>query len=132
MAKARLLTIADEGGEAISEIGVFDGGLFFGGLALVRQWFAVLHRFDADGNHAGSDVVGCGPDPELARRRLTDLVAALGPVRRQDIAVRLFAVRRDGTIFGLVSDVYDDGEEYVDLLPTGIRFDEPWDGLYSS
>jgi hypothetical protein len=106
-----------------------------------KRWYAVLHRFDADGNHLGTDARSGGADGESdatnrAEQELDALLAALGPWQSGDIWVRLFEVERDGCLFGLVyerSDEEDPELEYVLLEPNDIMFHPPWDsGDYST
>src|SRR5438552_3310448 len=51
-----------------------------------KRWNAVLHRFDPDGNHLGTDAWSGGTTAEgereaveRAERRLDELLAGLGP-----------------------------------------------------
>jgi hypothetical protein len=113
-----------------------------------KRWYAVLHRFDADGNHLGTEARSGGTtasgeseavgraDAELAR-----LLAALGPHDLCDIRVRPFGVEFDGYFFGLeykCEDAEDPGDptathESIMLEPNDIMFHPPWDsGEYST
>jgi hypothetical protein len=107
-----------------------------------KRWYAVLHRFDADGNHlateaqyGGTTASGEREANKEARRFLEAMLASLGPYDACDICVRLFRVEIDGYVFGLVyhcEDADDPDEsdavcEYVMLEPNDIMFHPPWD-----
>lgn len=109
-----------------------------------KRWLAVVHRFDADGAHLGSEsrIGGVEADGESAVARafenLEDLLRILldGEVPQLgDINVRLFSVVLDGVFHGLVYEE-DEGEEghteWVMLQPQDVMFHSPWDGEYSS
>jgi formate hydrogenlyase regulatory protein HycA len=136
-----------------SHIGQFTGGQFLGSVtatledgsgaradwAKFKRWYAVLHRFDAGGTHTGSDIWFAGTSEEerasikRADARLDEWIAALPGHKFGDIAVKLFQVTVDGHIFGLVdgAELYD-LEDHAELLPDGLGFDPPWDGLYDT
>lgn len=111
-----------------------------------KRWYAVLHRFDPDGNHLGTEArlggtTAGGRDEAFERvdEELAGLLESLGPVELCDIRVRPFGVEIDGYFFGLVytatsaDDPDDPGNEYVMLEPNGIMFHPPWDtGNYST
>jgi hypothetical protein len=113
-----------------------------------KRWYAVLHRFDAAGNHMGTDAWSGGTTAdgqteaiERARGKLDELLATLGERRPGDIAVRPFGVEIDGYFFGLVYKCVDAEDpdnpeakdEYVMLEPNDIMFHPPWDsGEYST
>jgi hypothetical protein len=103
--------------------------------------FAVLHRFDTDGNHIGADVrrVGGTPDSEDADSAVFgEMIAGLGPHGYRDIHVKLFSVPVDGVTHGLVYEMSEPDEageqsEWVMLEPRDIMFHPPWDsGEYST
>ncbi|MET7425524.1 hypothetical protein [Dactylosporangium sp. NPDC005555] len=104
-----------------------------------KRWYAVLHRFDDDGAHAGSTIEYTGTSVDeatsvdRARARVDELVAALPGVEYGDIAIRLFQVEVDGEVFGLVdwSEEYD-GDDHAEFLPGELGFDPPWDGAYDT
>jgi hypothetical protein len=113
-----------------------------------KRWWAVLHRFDPDGGHLGTEAWSGGTTAdgqreaiERADRKLTELLEPLGPREPCDIRVRPFGVEIDGYFFGLVYQVnhYDDPAnpegtyECVMLEPNDIMFHPPWDsGEYST
>jgi hypothetical protein len=109
------------------------------------RWIAVLHQFDADGNHLGSesrlgafDVEGWDQASEKAEVQLQALLAPLQKrhPRRCDVLVKLFSVVLDGVTHGLRYESYvdeDEEGEWVALLPTDVAFEAPWNtGEYST
>lgn len=102
-------------------------------------WYAVLHRFDAQGNHMKTEALFLGNrayaselniDPE---EKLTKIIAKLGPVKYGDVEVGLFSVRIDGHVFGLQdTSETEEGYQRIDLVPNGLAFFPPWDGTYST
>jgi formate hydrogenlyase regulatory protein HycA len=110
-----------------------------------KRWYAVLHRFDPDGNHLGTEArsggTTAGGQTEAIDRAVAELdqmLASLGPRDPCDIRVRLFGVEIDGYFFGLEYHCADAGgeaatEEYVMLEPNDIMFHPPWaSGEYST
>jgi hypothetical protein len=114
-----------------------------------NRWVAVIHRFDAGGNHIGSESrAGAFDDDaeedEAALGRQVEGVFAdlLGGREPElcDIRVKPFAVRLDGVTHGLIYEHYVEGDgadrsegEYVMLQPLEIMFHPPWDsGDYST
>lgn len=101
------------------------------------RWYAVLHRFDADGRHletrawcGGTRADGDAPAMEHARQKLEEWLTEFAPVRLCDIAVRPFRTEIDGRTFGLIpGDREDDG---IELVPGDLAFYEPWDGTYGT
>lgn len=126
------------------------------------RWYAVLHRFDAEGNHLGTEArlggINAPKDSprdyfrerkieamDRAEEILQDLLASLGPCQHGDIWVKPFRVEIDGCLFGLIyeemeSDEPDfvdpdfvDTEGHVMLEPNDVMFHPPWDsGNYST
>jgi hypothetical protein len=103
-----------------------------------KLWLAVLHLFDADGNHLASEARLGGYDEEgwevagdKARGELELMLQLMGPeVRRCDLYVRLFATEIDGITHGLFyapAPDNDGGCESVMLEPREILFVPPWD-----
>jgi len=110
----------------------------------------VIHRFDADGTHIGSDTRVGGFDIEgrevagdKAIAQLRDMFGEMvseGQPEFCDVWVRPFAVEIDGVTHGLFYEHYVEeqgGEryedEYVMLEPRDIMFHPPWDsGSYST
>jgi hypothetical protein len=113
-----------------------------------KRWCAVVHRFDANGFHLGTDVffggdTASGQETAIsaAEKELAKMLAALGPAEPCDIRVKPFRVEIDGYLFGLIYECVDaeDPEnpgaknEYVMLEPNDIMFHPPWDsGEYST
>ena len=113
-----------------------------------KRWYAVLHRFDADGNHlqtearsGGTTANGENGAIERAEEELASLLESLGPFDPCDIRVKTFGVEIDGYFFGLVYELrnYDDPAnpdatcESIMLEPNDIMFHPPWDsGEYST
>jgi hypothetical protein len=113
-----------------------------------KRWYAVLHRFGADGNHLGTEVWNGGTTAggeveanERADKKLAELLESLRPYKLCDICVKPFGVEIDGYFFGLVYQLnnYDDPAdpdatyECVMLEPNDIMFHPPWDsGEYST
>lgn len=104
------------------------------------KWYAVLHLFDAEGNHVGTKVsfLGSGAFASQlhgAEAKLTTMVRSLGPVKYSDVAVKLFSIKIKGLVFGLI-DASIPSKKYrytrVDLVPNGLAFFPPWDGTYST
>jgi formate hydrogenlyase regulatory protein HycA len=152
MAIPDLIPIAREEGYRTDTIGRFDGGQFLGFVTFTlpmpppddwprhKRYYAVLHRFDDDGNHLGTEAwfAGVAADGEgdvhaRASSRLDAMIAALGEVEYGDVSVKLFSVEVDGETFGLV-DASDPDEEVeeVELKPNYLVFFEPWDGSYDT
>jgi formate hydrogenlyase regulatory protein HycA len=113
-----------------------------------KQWYAVLHRFDADGNHLGTEARSGGTTADGEReaikradKELTRMLNSLGSRETCDVWVRPFGVEIDGYLFGLIYNCVDAEDpddpgatvEYVMLEPNGIMFHAPWDsGEYST
>lgn len=105
-----------------------------------KRWYAVLHRFDHDGNHTNSDIwfAGSTADGEnavikRAAERCDEWLADLPDRQFGDVAIKTFAVTVDDIVFGLIDET-DDEEAggYVELYPSELGFSEPWDGHYES
>jgi formate hydrogenlyase regulatory protein HycA len=113
-----------------------------------KRWYAVLHRFDAAGNHLGTDAWSGGTTEEgqdeaceRAWRKLGEMLSSLGRRRPGDIKVKPFRFEHDGYLFSLryERNSYEDpddpeaGYECVMLWPNDIMFHPPWDsGEYST
>jgi formate hydrogenlyase regulatory protein HycA len=110
-----------------------------------KGWYAVIHRFDAVGNHLGSEVRLGGKDEEgrdvagdKAWDQLNEIARPMGPVVFGDILVRPFALEIDGVLFGLIYESYVDEadgsfREYVMLQPNDVMVHPPWEsGEYST
>lgn len=103
--------------------------------------FAVLHRFDAEGNHLGTDVVrveGTQDSDHQAWAKLEEMIAGLGEIEYAGIWVKPFRLEIEGVVHGLIyeSEFWEeDGEEqeWIMLEPNDIMFHPPWDsGEYST
>ena len=147
--------IAHEPGYRTDTIGRFDQGQFFGSVTATledgtgsesdwyryKRWYAVLHRFDTDGGHTGSQIwfAGTSEDEETsvnrARECLGGWLEALPGRVFGDIAIKLFQVNVEGHVFGLVDwseeEEYD-GQDHAEFLPDDLGFDPPWDGCYDT
>jgi hypothetical protein len=112
-----------------------------------KSWNALIHRFDSDGNHIGSeakrggyDIVGRQVAGDKAWQHLDSMLAAfkLENPKPCDIYVRPFTVEIDDVIYALAYEHKideEDGYEYecVMLWPNDIMFHPPWDsGEYST
>jgi hypothetical protein len=102
------------------------------------RWYAVLYHFDADGNHQGTKFNFLGKKSfasELnnAESKLVEMIRALGKVTYCDVQVKLFSVRHEGVVFGLMdASIPEKGYARVDLAPNGLAFFAPWDGTYET
>lgn len=102
------------------------------------KWYAILHRFDPEGRHLGTETTFLGTKEfahELngAETRLKRMIRTLGTVKYCDVEVAPFSVRIDGHTFGLVdASTPAEGYERIDLLPNGLAFFPPWDGTYET
>jgi formate hydrogenlyase regulatory protein HycA len=113
-----------------------------------KRSYAVLHRFDASGNHLGTDAWSGGTTADgeeeacgRACRKLAELLGSLGECQPGDICVKPFRFEQDGYLFGLLykrhshddPDKPDAGYECVMLWPNDVMFHRPWDsGEYST
>ena len=72
---------------------------------------------------------------EQADARLNQMLATLGIFEFVDVEVRLFSVRIDGILFGLVDATYEESGrvyERIELTPNDIVFQAPYDGSYDT
>lgn len=109
-----------------------------------KAWLAVLHLFDAEGNHLDSEVRLGGLDCEgwevagdKARAEFADMLGNVGPdLALGDIHVRPFSIVIDGVTHGLFYTHFAENDfecESVMLEPRDIMFHPPWDsGEYST
>jgi len=145
--------IVHEPGYRTDTIGSYDEGQFFGSVTATledgtgnrsdwprfKRWYAVLHRFDADGAHSGSQIWFAGTSEDerasidRAEKRLGEWLEDLPGRTFGDIAIKLFHVEVDGHVFGLVdhSEHYE-GKDHAEFLPDTLGFDPPWDGFYDT
>lgn len=153
MAVPDLIPIKYEPEYRTNTIGRYADGQFFGCVtagfgenvaiddkwAANKRWYAVLHRFDHDGHHLGSDISFAGTTADGERmvvdkadEMLREWLARLASPAYGDIAVRLFRLEVDGITFGLVHEVDDQHGDWVELYPNDLGFTEPWDGEYDT
>jgi len=109
-----------------------------------KKWLAVIHRFDADGNHIGTesrlgglDIEGRQTAGDKAFDHLEQMYWEMCGGNKPtfcDISVRLFSVEIDNVTHGLFyeqsEEEADPGEErsdWVMLEPQDIMFHPPWD-----
>jgi hypothetical protein len=119
-----------------------EGVIVGGGWREQQRMYAVLHRFDDNGYHVGSDIwfAGVRADGDAvprAEQMLSGWLSGIEPVVYGDIAIRPFRVDFDGVVFGLVDESDDDpdnghGGPWAELYPQGLGFHEPWDGEYDT
>lgn len=113
----------------------------------VKRWVAVLHVFDAAGNHLSSDAQLGGFDTEgkdvsceKAYVQLDSMLLRHGgeKLEHRDIWVKQFSVTVDGVTHSLLYQQCQPEEggptfEWVMLEPRDIMFHPPWDsGEYST
>lgn len=157
-----IIPIAYEPGYRTETIGRYAGGQFLAsvtyafpdGFRLGSGWeeykrlYAVLHRFDPEGRHVGSDIRCAGTWAEQrrgphgddsvlsrARSRLAALLEDLPQREYGDIAIRPFQVIVDGVTFGLIIERHEEGEgedDWAELYPDRLGFSAPWDGRYGT
>ncbi|MEV7360097.1 hypothetical protein [Kitasatospora sp. NPDC091276] len=145
-----------EGGQFLASVTAAfpEVGTDVGNWQAQKRWFAVLHRFDDAGRHLDSRIHSTGTTAdgekaavEAARALLADWLDALPGRAYGDIAIAPFAVRVEGSLFGLVIETDEedetDGEEeeegedgeggvWAELYPDGLGFHAPWDGCYDT
>jgi len=106
-----------------------------------KRWYAVLHTFDARGNHlateawfAGSTADGEKAVLEKAQVKRLEMLAGLGNYRLCDIKLKLFRVEVDGHAFGLIdeSSPEEGFQDRVVLRPNDFLFHAPWNGSYDT
>jgi hypothetical protein len=110
-----------------------------------KQWVAVLHLFDEDGNHIRTETQlgGTNRDDDAGEKayiKLDAILAELGFLSTKlcDVYIRPFSIELDGITYELVYENTIDEEdgfenECVMLWPNDIMFHPPWDsGEYST
>jgi len=104
-----------------------------------KCWYAILHKFDVQGNHLATDFkfIGTTADGESvilpeAERQKDNFIQALGPVSFEDIAIRLFGVEIDGHVFGMVDSSSSEWGDSATMEPGDLVFSAPWDGEYDT
>lgn len=161
MAIPEVIPIAHEPWARTATIGRYAHGQFFGSctgahprsfkMQTMRdrsadhlRFYAVLHRFDHEGFHTGSDIWCEGTLAELrgrtdrtdcAEATLDEWLASLPGAEYGPIAVCPFEVVVDDVVFGLIPTEYrEHGRDYarVELLPDALSFAAPWNGLYDT
>jgi formate hydrogenlyase regulatory protein HycA len=103
-----------------------------------KRWYAVLHTFDAKGNHlatdahfAGTTAEGEGKVNDRAEKYHEEQLASLGSYQLCNVRIRLFSVEVDGVRFAL-ENTSDERGPSVTLWPNDLFFTPPWNGLYST
>jgi hypothetical protein len=153
MAIPERVPITHEPDYRTSTIGTYEDGQFFGSVTATleagagasdswhrhKRWYAVLHRFGADGAHTGSQIwcAGTSEDEDAsidrAEARLAEWLDTLPGRVFGDIAIKLFHVEFEGHTFGLVDRSEDyDGDDHAEFVPDDLGFDPPWDGCYDT
>jgi len=103
--------------------------------------FAILHRFDSDGHHLGTDIErleGIEDSEVRDQAKFEAIIDKLGQVEFCDIQVKPFRIEIGKIVHGLIYECEfweEDGEEHewVMLEPNDIMFHPPWDsGEYST
>lgn len=104
-----------------------------------KRWYAVLHKFDSDGHHIGTDhqFVGTSADGEAqiledAENILLGYVSALPKVVLGDISIRLFQLEIDGARFGMLDSSNEEFGDSVTMEPADFVFYPPWNGEYDT
>jgi hypothetical protein len=119
------------------QIGRYLHGQFVGGVVSDPEWFSsrhrftstvVLHLFDAEGRHTGSEFMPGISDIAVADEALSGLIGALGQTAFGDVAIRSFSLKAHGRVWGL--EAREGNPDWVDLEPQELAFHEPWDGSY--
>ena len=107
--------------------------------AEMQRWYAVMHHFDAAGNHLKTDVYFAGTaaddEEEVAERaldKLGDMLTSLRKPKQKPILVKLFSHADGDYLFGLFYEQYGADSDAVVLQPNDVMFHEPWDGEYST
>lgn len=104
-----------------------------------KSWYAILHKFDSRGNHLGTDhkFTGTTADGEdaacdLAEMHMKNFIGALGPVKFGNIAIRLFKVEIDGSVFGMLDTSSEEWGDTATMEPGDLVFYPPWNGEYDT
>ncbi|HEY9734341.1 MAG TPA: hypothetical protein V6C89_20685 [Drouetiella sp.] len=104
-----------------------------------KCWYAILHKFDKEGNHLGTDYkfAGTTADGEVAvlasaSKYMNNFIEALGPVVFGDIAIRLFHIEIDGHTFGMIDSSSEECGATATMEPADLVFSAPWDGEYDT
>ncbi|WP_149038726.1 hypothetical protein [Kitasatospora sp. MBT63] len=130
---ARQVPVAHEPHARTRWIGTHEDGQFFGdvtGASGLACTMALLHRFDPEGNHLGTDFRPTA-DVDTAERELAQLLDGLRGVTYGSIRIRPFAVDAHGLRWGLIDGTAErDGLEHYELMPQQLGFGEPFNGLY--
>ncbi|MER5640259.1 hypothetical protein ABT095_25350 [Kitasatospora sp. NPDC002227] len=132
---ARQVPVAHEPDFRTRWIGTHDGGQFFGdvtGAPGLDGLMALVHSFDAEGGHLGSEFRPAA-DGATGERELAGLLDGLSGVAYGDIRIRPFEVVSHGVSWGLIDGTAErDGSEHYELEPQGLGFGAPFDGLYDT
>ena len=132
---ARQVPVAHEPDFRTPWIGTHRDGQFFGDITGAPGrpgLMALLHRFDADGNHRASEFRPAADD-DAAERELALLLGGLDGVEFHAVRIRPFQVEAHGVRWGLIDTTADmDGREHYELVPQQLGFGQPFDGLYDT
>ena len=154
MAIPELIPIAYMPDSRTSTIGRYDHGQFYATLTQAypqsydrrtmrdrwrehNRFYAVLHRFDGEGHHTGSDIWREPPSAagDETEAKVRAWLSALPGLEYGPIAVRLFRIVVDDVVFGLLPHQYTEAGrnwERVELAPEDLSFAPPWDGVYDT
>lgn len=100
--------------------------------------YVVLHKFDCEGDHLGTDhkliKVEANEEDLLERARIVrgKLIERLGHVEYGDIAIKLFRIKIDGHVFGLIDSSSEEWGDLVTMEPGDLGFHPPWNGDYDT
>ena len=102
-----------------------------------ERFYAVLHRFDPEGHHTGSDIwqEPRSADGSQAEAKVSAWLSALPGLAFGPIAVRPLRIVVDDVVFGLIPLSYIEAGshwERAELLPESLSFAPPWDGIYDT
>jgi|AGTN01.3.fsa_nt_gi hypothetical protein len=119
-----------------------DGNQFWGRILNMNlsgsEFYVVLHKFDCDGVHLGTDHTTINTEEsqehalEQARTARGELIERLGPVNYGDIAIKLFRVNIDGHVFGLIDSSTEEWGDLITMEPGDLGFHPPWNGDYDT
>lgn len=101
-----------------------------------KDWFAVVHKFDSDGTYLDADFIHLGKisDKEAWNRgeeALLKLLDKLEDIDFGDIQIKLFEKPIQNKMFRLYDTSFDEIQSLT-MEPSGLTFNPPWNGEYSS
>ncbi len=104
-----------------------------------KCWYAILHTFDSKGIHleTKAQMVGTTADGESdvldkAEKVMDSFVSELGPVKYENISIRLFHVMVDGHKFGMIDTSSEEWGDQTSMEPGDLVFYPPWTGDYDT